>query len=89
MIWNEIRNRIEANGDIHESKNNSRNKERKEYQNQERERVRFLASRTVSSYICTKEQASNIWTCKSRVVRKRPSECMCVKGRARAYKQGA
>ena len=37
MIWNEIRNRIEAKGDIQESKNNSRNKERKEYQNQKRE----------------------------------------------------
>ena len=34
MIWNKIRNRIEAKGDIQESKNNSRNKERKEYQNQ-------------------------------------------------------
>ena len=34
MIWNEIRNRIEAKGDIQESKNNSKNKERKEYQNQ-------------------------------------------------------
>ena len=40
MIWNEIRNRIEAKGDIQESKNNSRNKERKEYQNPKRERER-------------------------------------------------
>ena len=38
MIPDEIKNEIEAKCDIQESKNNSRNKERKEYQNQERER---------------------------------------------------
>ena len=37
MISDEIRNGIEAKCDIQESKNNSRNKERKEYQNQKRE----------------------------------------------------
>ena len=36
MIPEEIRNGIEAKYDIQESKNNSRNKERKEYQNQKR-----------------------------------------------------
>jgi len=35
MISKEVRNEIEAKYDIHESKNNSRNTERKEYQNQE------------------------------------------------------
>jgi len=37
MIPDEIRNGIEVKCDIQESKNNSRNKERKEYQNQKRE----------------------------------------------------
>ena len=37
MIPNEIRNGIEAKCDIKGSKNNSRNKERKEYQNQKGE----------------------------------------------------
>ena len=36
MIPDEIRNEIEAKCDIQESKNNCRNKERKEYQNQKR-----------------------------------------------------
>ena len=35
MITDEIRNEIEAKCDTQESKNNSRNKEKKEYQNQE------------------------------------------------------
>ena len=33
MISNEVRNEIEAKGDIQESKNNSRNKKMQEYQN--------------------------------------------------------
>ena len=37
MIPDEIRNGIEAKCDIQESKNNSRNKEKKEYQNQKGE----------------------------------------------------
>ena len=55
MISNEVRNEIEAKCDIHESKNNSRNKKMQEYQNKKGGRIQLLAKRTVSSNACTIE----------------------------------
>ena len=88
MIWNEIRNRIEAKGDIHESKNNSKNKKMQEYQNQKGERVQLLARRTVTSKPAQ-------WNKRpiSGHANPRSSESdlvsVCVKGTARACKQCA
>ena len=89
MIWNEIRNRIEAKGDIQESKNNSRNKERKEYQNQKRERESG-SSQVVQSHRTSAQKNkrlisghANPGSSESDLV------SVCVKGKTRAYKPGA
>ena len=88
MIWNEIRNRIEAKGDIHESKNNSRNKERKEYQNQKKERpvprkayshIEHLHNRNKRPI----SERANPESSESDLV------SVCVKRRTRTYKQCA
>jgi len=71
MIPDEIRNGIEAKCDIQESKNKGRNKERKEYQNQKRERE-SLAPREayeLNEHLKNIRRCPKPWPCESRVVR--------------------
>jgi len=69
MISNEIRNRIEAKCDIQESKNNSKNKERKEFQNQKERNSNFSESVRAHEHLNNIRKCSIPWTCESRVVR--------------------
>ena len=88
MISNEIRNRMEAKCDIHESKNNSKNKEMQEYQNK-RERTQAPRKAYCLSNTCTIEikrpisGRANPGSSESDLV------SVCVKRRTRAYKQCA
>ena len=70
MISNEVRNEIVAKGDIPKSKNNKKNKKMQEYQNQKRERPAPRKAYSLIEHLHNKNKASNIWTCKSRVIRK-------------------
>ena len=80
---NEIRNGIEAKCDIQESKNNSSNKERKEYQNQKRgtpaSRERTI-TRTPKQY----KKMPNTLDVRVQGRQKRPNECVCKEEGARA-----
>ena len=82
MISDEIRNGIEANCDIQELKNNSRNKERKEYQ------IKREPPTPYEAYELN-EHLNNIrypkpWRCESRVVRS-DLVSVCKEKGSRAY----
>ena len=68
MILDEIRNGIEAKCDIQESKNNSRNKERKEYQNQKGESPAPHEAYELNEDLNNIRRCPKSWTCESRVV---------------------
>ena len=77
MIPDEIGNEIDAKCDMQELKNNSRNKEMQKYQNQKGEAPALHEAYSPIEHLHKRNKASNIWTCKFRVVRKRPGECVC------------
>ena len=87
MISNEVRNEIEAKGDIPKSKNNNRNKKMQEYQNQ-RGRESPSPSKAYShiEHLHNRNKhpiygRANPGSSESDMV------SVCVKGRARAYNQ--
>ena len=88
MIQDEIRNEIKAKCDIQESKNNSKNKERKEYQNQKKESPVLRKAYSHIEHLHNRNKRpisgrANPGSSESDLV------SVCVKGKTRAYKQGA
>ena len=88
MISNEIRNRIKVKCDIQESKNNSKNKEMQEYHNQKGESLAPRKAYSLIEHLHNRNKhpisgRANSGSSESDLM------SMCVKGRARAYKQGA
>ena len=88
MISNEVRDEVEAEGDILETKNNNRNKKGKNTRIK-RESVQLFAKRTVSSNTCTIETKRPISGRANPGSSESDLVSVCVKGKARAYKQGA
>ena len=83
MISNEIRNRIEAKCDIHESKIIARIKAR--ISESKKERLQLLAKRTITRTSDQYKKMSNTLNVRIQGRQKRPSECVCKEKGARVY----